>query len=357
MKKTLWLWMAITMCLSACMTDNEKINKAVAEIEAGNVAEGEQMLTEVASGAKPEIASKANLELAKYYASAQKTEPAFQNLTDAADKGNEEAVMILANAYMSGNPDYRIEPDGRSAAPYLQRLVDAGYLSYGADLIELYMFCPDTRNLMRAADMIEREEVPNANFYRSILQYMNPKGSITHNIEHAVKALDFEPTAETAAIMGHILMTKPQHIPAIDIPQVLRYYNQALAESKYVNKEALQQVVDVLQNYYDKLCKNPPNDYPFTFGSPGFHTYGTPGDFNYTGEMAGSYNTVAYPKGIGLGYQKNEYTYCGNWNRNFSGRGVKYEPSGYIYCGNWNNEGMTKGVIFDPDGDVFFIGS
>lgn len=350
------LLLSIILGLISCTNDSEKINKALSEINSGNPAKGEQMLAEVAAVSDPETASQANLELAKYYASVQKPEQASANLVVAAEKGNEEAVMILTDAFLSGNSDYQINRNDSSAVTYLQKLVNAGHRSYATDLLELYMFSPEARNLMRAADMIERGEVPNADFYRSIIQYMNPKGAITHNIEHSVKALNFEPTSETAAYMGHILMTKPQHIPAIDIPQVLRYYNKALSESKYVNKEALQKVVDIIQNYYDKLCQNPPNDNPFAFGSAGFHTYTSPSDFQYTGEMAGSYNSVAYPKGIGLGHQLNEYTYCGNWNHNFSGFGVKYEPSGEIYCGDWNNDGMSKGVIFKANGEIVNFG-
>lgn len=348
MNRIFYFLLTFCLVLTACKNDDSvKLIKAISELEKGDAQKGEEMLFELAQS-DSETGAEACLQLAKFYASTAKPEESVRYLEQAEKKGSADALIELAEAYSNGSKAYGIQRSDSIAAIYYQQLVSMGRIEFSNDLLEIYMFSPQARDLRRAADMIDRKEVLDSKLYTHILQYMDGKGSITHNIENAVGALKFEPTAETAAYMGHILMIRPQNRPTIDIPQVLRYYNKAIEESKYVDKEALQKIVDVIQEYYNLLSKYPVNDNPFLAGTPGFHTYTTFDDYTYTGEVGGG-----YPKGWGLGHC-NEFTYCGKFNRIFAGTGVKYESNGDIYCGEWVADGMSRGVILKANGDVVY---
>lgn len=346
------------LLLSSCDSSRAKLKEARRAIEASDTATAEKLLREIAdSDCERIVNAEAQFRLSGIYAGSSRPQDAREALEKASELGHNVACTQAVDYYLNGNSEYGFDQSDAKALALMEQIRSANpgqaFFPFNDKLVELYIFSPECRNPLKAADIVSAQNCPHWDEYRSVLRYMG-SGGIPQDIGGASALLQSEPLPETAAHMGHLALLQllcDGDFPEQKVMLALKYYNIALRESKYADSEALTRICRLLNSFLDKFNSRSVSTGFFQLHkrniSGGWGEYDNNG-FNYCGALAGG-----YPNGFGVGSTDNERVYCGNWkNGIYAGEGVLMDKNGDIRVGDWGPKEMRSGIYISHKGEI-----
>lgn len=362
----LQLFTGILICIMpifaiSCKNNSTKLKEAQDAIAASNLSEAEKLLTEITdTNDKSPVIATANLELASLHAQNGHPSQAASCLIAAATMGNDSAANMAINFYLEGNERYNFPKSNKEAVKLMEKIQSVNPENNNPELngklVELYLFSTETAKPIKALDIISAHRCNNWKEYRHIINYMGAGGQ-PQNMKEAAKLLDMDPLPETAVYMGHLSMLRllsDGYFPEQKVMYALKYYNIALRESKFADKQAISQIVSILQNFLNQFNSRTLSRGFYQFNkrriSGGWQEYRNDG-FDYCGGVVGS-----YPGGIGVGSHEDREAYCGNYKNGYhNGLGVKYERDGSIFCGQWDMGNFISGFSISSKGEISYF--
>lgn len=341
----------------ACQRDSVKLAEAEDALKAGNTEKAIELLTPIAESTDSPESVKADMDLAKIFLQLGNKDKARNHIVNAAKKGEQDAAKIAVEGYLKGNEVYGFTRSDTEAMKLLEQLHSVcspeATFQFNEQLVKLYLFSPECKNPIKAADIVTKHQCENWEEYRAVLKYMGA-GGIPQDLKSASELLNHDPLPETAVYMGHLAMLqmlKDGNYPEQKVMLALKYYNLALNESEYIDKQAISGITEILNRFLKQFQSRTLNSSPYHIHkrniSGGWGEYRN-SNFDYCGAIANG-----YPNGLGVGATEYQNAYCGNWkNGRYDKDGIQYDLKGNIWCGTWSSNDFSNGFHISSKGEI-----